>query len=645
MYILHYDIVAVILNIINIVTFYSRKNLHDKKSMVLCIMLFNSILATCSDFFSSVALIYPEEYSKSFTFFVTNVYYLLINCKSCLLLAYLFIINGKWRYLSKIKRIFIFVPFIFALTLIITNPITKLIFYIDENQVYHRGSCMLLLYVVTGFYMIYATVCTIKAKEILKYSIYGALFFFLFTYVVTTILQTLLPHHLITCLGISLCEMLILMTMQNSNEVIDQTTELYNRNAFFKETNYYIENKNPFLLVFIVIEDITHISYTLGYKKLNLIMKEIALFIKKEVDVDEQYYLGGKCFALILNKNIQKRKEDVNTKIHNRFKEVFKINEIDIHLSARVCYMAYPENITNGSEIFDYIDFLSHDDYRLTKDKVIGISEISLETRQREQEIRKVIAASIEPNRFQVYYQPIYSVKEKCFVSAEALTRLIDDKIGFIPPDEFIPIIEKDGSIIGIGLTIFEMVCAFIKEADLINKGIQFMEINLSVVQCMQADLKEQIINILKKYKLKPNQICLEITESVASNSPESMNKVIKELNQEDMTFALDDYGTGFSNMSYLLDLPFRYIKLDKSIVWAYFENEKGRIALESTITMMKQMNLEIIAEGVETKEQAEVLERLGVDYLQGYYYSKPVTKDEFISILRKNNRDDKVLT
>ena len=190
-----------------------------------------------------------------------------------------------------------------------------------------------------------------------------------------------------------------------------------------------------------------------------------------------------------------------------------------------------------------------------------------------------------------------------------------------------------------IGLNIFEMVCSFMKFNELEKQGLRYIEVNLSVVQCMQSDLREQLTSLMAKHQIRPEQICLEITETVAINTPEVVRVLFHELDQKSMSFALDDFGNGYSNVNYILELPFHYVKLDKSIIWGYFKGESGKITLESTIAMMKSLNIELIAEGVETKEQADTLIALGVDYLQGYYYSKPIPSEEFSTFIKKNNK------
>ena len=245
-----------------------------------------------------------------------------------------------------------------------------------------------------------------------------------------------------------------------------------------------------------------------------------------------------------------------------------------------------------------------------------------------------MLGKAIKEDGFCVHYQPIYSVEKGRYTTAEALVRFKESDIGFVSPEEFIPIAEKNGMIVRIGEIVFEKVCKFYKENHLEEKGIENIHFNLSVVECMQQKLHEKIENIMDMYKLDSSKISLEITETAAVTSREIIINNMNQLIDRGFKFSMDDYGTGFSNTSTLIAYPFDEIKIDKSIVWSAMEDEKAMIAFKHSVAMIKDLDFKIVAEGVETKEQAKMLGDLGCDYFQGYYYSKPVSEDDFMSLI-----------
>ena len=218
----------------------------------------------------------------------------------------------------------------------------------------------------------------------------------------------------------------------------------------------------------------------------------------------------------------------------------------------------------------------------------------------------------------------------------EALVRLIDENLGFVPPDEFIPIAEKNGDILVIGEIVLEKVCAFIEEYHPEDYGIKSIHVNLSVVQCMQENIGIRLLNIIDKYKIPHGLIDFEITESTADNSSENLDKIMDEFNKKGIDFSLDDYGTGYSNQSNLMRYPYSIVKIDKSLVWACDSNPKAFISLKHTIAMIKDLDMKVLAEGVETQHHIDLLEKIGCEFLQGYFYSRPLPITELMDVIKE---------
>ena len=251
-----------------------------------------------------------------------------------------------------------------------------------------------------------------------------------------------------------------------------------------------------------------------------------------------------------------------------------------------------------------------------------------------------LIEEAIENDRVEVYYQPIYSTQKGKFTSAEALVRIIDEKGCMVPPSNFISVAEENGMIIRLGEIVFEKVCQFISTDEYKKLGLEYIEINLSVVQCSYKHLASDYISIMEKYKINPNHINLEITESASIDAKnlllENMNKLI----EYGIKFSLDDFGTGQSNLNYIAEMPVEIVKFDKDMVTAYFDNNKTQYVMDAAMGMIKGMQMEIVSEGIETDEQYERMEKLGINYIQGYYFSKPVPRDEFVEFIMKANSE-----
>ena len=253
-----------------------------------------------------------------------------------------------------------------------------------------------------------------------------------------------------------------------------------------------------------------------------------------------------------------------------------------------------------------------------------------------EAHIEEIIDKAIKNNNIEMYYQPIYDIKNNAFHAAEALVRINDPKYGIISPAVFIPAAESLGLIIPLGDIILEQVFQFISNNDISALGIEYIEINLSVAQCIENILPNKIETLERKYNIKPNLVNLEITETTFEHISDIIVNNITKLIGMGYSFSLDDYGVGYSSVQRVNSIPFKLIKIDKSML-DEANTASGIKLLEHTIRMMQSINKQIVCEGAESVEQINMLKNMNCDYIQGFYFSKPIPSKDFIIFLKKN--------
>jgi len=280
--------------------------------------------------------------------------------------------------------------------------------------------------------------------------------------------------------------------------------------------------------------------------------------------------------------------------------------------------------------------------YRKTENEY-GISNVigdekTLNDMRTEMGMEKLIDKAISENTVEVFYQPIYSTAKKKFTAAEALVRLRDENGKIVPPGLFIPIAEKTGKILDLGNAVFENVCRFISERRPCELGVDYIEVNLSAVQCSDEHLADTYIGIMEKYGVGSEQINLEITESAQLKRRDIFADNLEKLKAYGLSFSLDDFGTGHSNLNYIVEMPVDVVKFDRDMTNAFFVDEKARYVMEAAMQMIHGMGLKIVSEGIETKEQCEKIIEMGISYIQGYYFSKPVPENEYYDFVVKNN-------
>jgi EAL domain-containing protein (putative c-di-GMP-specific phosphodiesterase class I) len=242
-------------------------------------------------------------------------------------------------------------------------------------------------------------------------------------------------------------------------------------------------------------------------------------------------------------------------------------------------------------------------------------------------ELRK----AIELNEFELYFQPIVEMRSENITSCEALIRWNHPQKGLIFPDYFIPFAEESDLIIQLGDWVINEACKKYKNFD---SSLLDISVNISSKQFIQEDFVQKILEATKLHDISPSAIKLELTESVAVNNLPDTIKKMNILKSHGFKIAMDDFGTGYSSLSYLKNLPFDFIKIDRSFVKDMLENEDDASLIKTILTISKQLKFKVIAEGVETHEHISVLKALECDFYQGYVKSKPVPEEEFKKLL-----------
>ena len=258
-----------------------------------------------------------------------------------------------------------------------------------------------------------------------------------------------------------------------------------------------------------------------------------------------------------------------------------------------------------------------------------------VEQMRKEKSMEQMLDEAMKEDRIEVFYQPIYSTKAKKFVSAEALVRMRDRDGNLVPPGAFIAVAEANGKILQLGEIVFEKVCRFFTKEQLEQYGLHYIEVNLSVVQCGYPGLADDYIGIMEKYQINPRYINLEITESASMAAKKTLLENMRRLMEYGVFFSLDDFGTGQSNLNYIVDMPVNIVKFDREMSQAFFQDEKAKYVMNAAMQMIHGMKLKIVSEGIETEEQYLAMEELSIDYIQGYYFSKPLPEAAFLAFLQ----------
>ena len=303
-----------------------------------------------------------------------------------------------------------------------------------------------------------------------------------------------------------------------------------------------------------------------------------------------------------------------------------------------IYYLPDPRCVNSPREILELLRHVSMRKSNSQEELFHTIDNAMMEQVLAERATAQMIRDALAEDRVVVYYQPIYSVNQKRFTSAEALVRIVDQDGKLVPPGVFIQVAEDNGLIIDIGKRVLEKTCQFYQNNDLDSCGLEYIEVNLSVAQCADAKLSEDYIGIMENAHIDPCRINLEITESTSVQEKQTLISHMNRMIGRGVHFSLDDFGSGASNLNYIMDMPVQIVKFDKEMIQAYFSSDKAKYVMEAAMHMIHGLGLEIVAEGVETEDQYRKMEEIKINHIQGFYFSKPLPEQEFLAFLHRAN-------
>lgn len=416
----------------------------------------------------------------------------------------------------------------------------------------------------------------------------------------------------------------------------DTLTNLPNRAKFQKEiintVNMAEKNKNKFSLIFFDMDNFKNVNDTLGHSAGDELLKETATRIQNLLPEHcHLFRMSGDEFTIIVDKYHRKNElTEIAKLILEGFKSTFNVEGHDILISSSIGIATFPDDTDKADDLVRYADSAMYFSKQRGKNYYSFFNETMIQDQSEQFHLNGNLRKAIENNEFQLHYQPIVNAKTGEIMSAEALIRWYSPEQGVISPGIFIPLAEVSGMIHSLGSWVIEAACLQLKEWK--NKGHKIVpiSINVSGKQFERQDVYRTIQRNLKRFGLEPNLLTIEVTETVAMKRKQNVLNVLDKIKELGCGLAIDDFGSGYSSLSYLKDFPVNRLKMDKSFIDSISSDNKMKQIVQIIIDLGHVLNLEVIAEGVETEEELKVLESIGTDGIQGYFFSKPLPANEF---------------
>ena len=494
----------------------------------------------------------------------------------------------------------------------------------EGEKVYTYGASVLGVYTFVGLYIIATLVVTYVFRKKINPRRRFAIILWMLIWMASAVLQLIYSALLVVGFASAVGMLILFVIMENPEANLERSLGCFNSYALTEYVKQLYERKKDFSVLEISFEN-TGILEEHG---------DADVMLRKILQISHRYedilvFKNINLGLIIISENAETL-ETLGEEILQKCSRTEAAGN-----QAMPILVVHAGNLSYMEELFQFLVFVRAE-CGDQKGEMIFAREELVRKYQEQYLVEREIREALLEDRVEVFLQPIYSNREKRFTSAEALVRIRKRDGSLMPPGLFIPVAEDNGQILELGERVFEKVCGILKETDVVNLGIHYIEVNLSVVQCEKADLSERLISIIEKYQIDPGLINLEITETASVCARKTLMDNMKKLIAHGFTFSLDDFGKGESNLMYVVEMPVSIVKLDYDLVKAFFQSEKARHVVRAVVNMAHGLELKLVAEGIEMQEETESMDVEGIDYIQGFYYSRPLPVQEFLEFLKE---------
>lgn len=625
------------------VIYFLRPKIKLLSNRIFTVLMVSSFGYLIFDFATIFALVYYDSVPLWFVRFTHQGFILFLDIALSSIYLYMDMLNRDQRRYTVPELSLIIASYIVVLASILFAPMD---YYIGEDGIYSYGvmaNCVYAVLIIYSAMTVIQTLRHFRNKAHRKQKI--CVLMTMALWIGFGGVQIIEPRILISSVGISAIILLMFLSLENPSEYLDSETRAFNYYALKTVLQECLSRKKAYAIVCMELDEASIIENYASNTVISDVLIEIKSFVERNFKTP--CYRMNRMTLVFLLDNKKLAKLDLYLDIlSERFSQTWELKDRSVRLNAHANVLCCPEDFPFDGNVQELLDFAEDSEtYSQTVGFIKRIDEKAREKRIRRRKIIHIMSEAIKEDGIEMHFQPIYCLEEKRFTNAEALVRLKDDQtIGYISPEEFIPLAEKKGMIMPLSNLIFNHVFNFMSENNLRRKGVNHIEVNLSGLQSVDANLPKLMKSLLMKHNIAPDTVNLEITESIAVTSGYMLKKNMDELRKFGCSFSMDDFGTGYSNLSRIAKADFEMIKIDKSLLWPCFKEDgtdgtrNAKILLENMISMLLKIGRKIVVEGIETKEQFEYLESLGITYAQGFYFSKPLGEKEFIQFLEDHS-------
>ena len=407
---------------------------------------------------------------------------------------------------------------------------------------------------------------------------------------------------------------------------------MFNRVAFNSTISTYLANGRKFSLVFIIVENLADISLQEREK----LMGMVAAYLKSLGKNHTIFRLDDNSFSIYIPDNSEEETaEELAGGILEEFKKRWPGFDLEIILKPRICFFTFPGDIKKMEELKAV--FGDFKERTSLEQRIYRGNDFDIKKIVRAAQVSNALVRALEENRFELNYTPVFDLKRTKLFAAESNLKFLDRELGYVYEEEIQQLAEKGGKMAHLSEWILDQTCATIAENHLDRTRLRMIFVRLSTGLCLQYGYEDIILEKIRQHNIPPSMICFLVSEYTVSRGAQLLKQGMRKLKENGISFCLENYGSGYTNISSLYELPFDYIEISKMVMNDAMKKDKAKTILESTLSLAKSLRINTIVAGVNGEEEKLMLGTMACDYALGAYYLGQMEKKDFLNLIADN--------
>ncbi|WP_276840582.1 EAL domain-containing protein, partial [Anaerovibrio lipolyticus] len=591
--------------------YFKNRRLQLYKGQLFVGVLLISIINLSLDIISLLCIHYRDYFTLPVTELICEAYLVVLMLETWMAMCYTTCDLMTERQHRRFCRRLFAATLVFGAVAMLQN----IGIYDEQGVVYTYGPAVYVTYFYALIMLPAIILCTFIYKKRMNRNRCTGLRYWITALVVAAIIQFVYNNLLLVGFATSLGIIVLFVSLENPELQLDRQYGCFNGTALSEYLNQLLERGEQFVICDISLDN-------------------VSILKNKSADIAKIRRLGNKVLGknpdvLVFNNldmNIILIAKDINA-IRRLLKDYVKYfsGMSPGGMESMISIMPRGNQINSVDDLLKLFSYCRNQKSMSISNNVLFVTEKDVKEFHLIDGMKSEITAALAEDRVEIFLQPIYDIKAGKYLAAEVLVRIRKQNGEYLMPSAFIPVAEANGMIIELGKRVVDKTCSFLADGKAVALGLKTVEINLSILQCEQPDLLEDVLSVIARHGIEPNYLCMEVTETASIRSKKLILSNMESFRNIGIRFALDDFGSGQSNFTYLADMPFDILKLDMNLIKSYQVSERARHVIQAVERMAHEMGLSVVAEGVETKEEFDNMRKCGVDSIQGFYFSKPL--------------------